>query len=403
MKEIELKARNDKPRLRGLTEEDMASKLDELALSPSVTPDTRSSKEKNTEVIIGGGRDLRFPLLLSYPLFVDTNQFGMVNKSVRIALAYGASIAKTPINLCEGILPEEKRMAKKVKGDFILQWSPFRIGIGIKTLAKGKGIVIDLGGTQHPNTVLLNELLDRMQGKGGLVGGEALGPRRHLDISSSKDIKKHVELLREATGYNIPIMVKIPPWEVYENTKSALEAEADAVIIDTSADPFSTPASINRTFTWPLIGPIPPAMKAFKAANARKKGIKLLVSGGFRNGADIVKVLALGADAVGIVETASIAIGCDLCGECYKGECKKGIATRNPQLKSNFDWKIAGKRLANYIKATKREIELLLEFIGVDGVQDLSSRHVMALTYDAAAITGVKLVGYDRELPMWFH
>jgi glutamate synthase domain-containing protein 2 len=406
LKEIELKSRSGKPRLRGLMEEDMASMLDDLALMPSLTPDTIGSietLENNTEVIIGEGRDAKYPLILSHPLFVDSSQFSKVNKSVRIALAYGASIAKTPINIGEGILPEEKRIAKKFEGDLILQWSPIRIGIDTKTVGKGRAVVIDLSDAHRKNMYSLNELPDRVQGKGGLVCGDAFGPKGHLDVETSKDIKKHVELLKEATGYNLPILIKIPPGEVYENTKAALQADADAVIIDTSLDPFSTPSSIKGTLGRSLLGSIPPVLKAFKTTKAQKKGIKLLVSGGFRDGADILKLLALGADAVGMVESAAIAIGCDLCGECHVGKCKKGIATRNQKIKPNFDWKIAGKRLANYIRATKKEIELLMNFIGVKDVKDIDNKHIKALTYDAAAITGVKLAGYDRELPMWFH
>lgn len=406
MKEIEEKARSGKPEFRGLREEDMASMLDELAIAPIVTQETIISEEKtenNTEVIIGEGRDVRFPLLLGHPFFIDMNHFSMVNKSVRIALAYGALLAKTPINIGEGFLPEEKSLAKKFEGDLILQWSPIRLGIDTKAIGKVRAVIIASVGAYQSGTYSLNELKDKVQGKGGLIGAQRIGSVRHLDMETPNDLKKHVELLREASVYDLPIMVKIPLGEVYENTKSAVEAEADAVIIDTSIDPFSTLSSINGTLGGSLLGSIPPAVKAFKATDAQKKGIKLLVSGGFRNGADIVKVLALGADAVGIVESAAIAIGCDLCGECCLGNCKKGIATKDSNLKSKFNWKIAGKRLANYIKATKKEIELLMDFVGVRDVKYLNSRHITALTYDAAAITGVKLVGYDRELPMWFH
>lgn len=403
MEEIELKVKTGKPGLRGLKKEDMASKLDELALIPSVIPETGSSKEKNTEVIIGEGRDLKSPLILSHPIFIDTNHFAKVNKSVRLALAYGASISKIPINIGEGILPEEESIAKKFEGDFLLQWSPLRIGIGLKTMGKVRAMVIDLSGSHRTKMYSLNELFNRMQGRDGLVKGDVLGPFGHLDIETSKDLEKHVELLREATGYELPIIVKIPPWEVYESTKSAIKAQAEAVIIDSSIDPFSTPSTIEGTLGGSLLGSVPPALKAFKNSDARKKGIKLLVSGGFRSGSDIVKILALGADAIGIVESAAIAIGCNLCGECYGGKCDKGIATRVQQLKANFDWKIAGKKLANYIKATKKEIEILMDFLGIDDIGDIDRGHITALTYDAAAISGVKLVGYDRELPMWFH
>ncbi|UCG68675.1 MAG: alpha-hydroxy-acid oxidizing protein [Thermoplasmata archaeon] len=406
MEQIEQKAKSGITGFRGLADEDMASMLDELILSPALPFEPQGQKEESkidTEVIIGEGRDVRFPLLLSHPIFLDANPMAKVNKYVRIALAYGAGITKTPINIGEGILQEESRISKKFDGDMILQWSPLRIGLDSNAIGKAKALVIDLGHANQPNIYSQSEFLERIQGKDGLIGGEVLGPMRHLDIYSSDDIKKHVNLLREATGYDPPIIVKIPPAKVFEGTKAALKADADAVIIDTSLDPFSTPASINGTYGGSLLGSIPPAVKAFKTASAQKKGVKLLVTGGFRNGADVVKALALGVDACGLVESTTVAIGCDLCGECYDGNCEKGIATKDQALRAKFNWKIAGKQLDNYINATKNEIELLLNFLGVRDQKELNQDHIMALTYDAAAITGVKLVGYDRELPMWFH
>jgi glutamate synthase domain-containing protein 2 len=78
------------------------------------------------------------------------------------------------------------------------------------------------------------------------------------------------------------------------------------------------------------------------------------------------------------------------------------MATRDKELKSAFKWKTAGKLLANYVKSLQAEIEMLLDFTGVGNVRDLSEENITALTYDAAAICGVGLVGYDKELPMWF-
>ncbi len=384
----------------------MASIFDELALRPSAIEDLMGSTEGlgiDTEVMIGEGRDVKFPLLLTQPLFVDSSPIANVNKSVRIALAYGASMAKTPINIGEGMLPEEEKIAKKFQGNLILQWSPFRIGVDTTTLRKGKAIVIDLSGAYQPMLLNMDERLDKVQGKGGLIGAEALGPSTNLDMDISEDIRNHVGLLREVTGYSIPIAVKIKAGESQENTKVALQAEPDAVILDSSVNPFSTLSVIGGNLGTNLLGSIPPAVKAFKASKVRKKGIKLLVSGGFRNGADIVKALAMGVDAVGIVESAIVAVGCNLCGDCPLGKCEAGIATRDPGLKNKFNWKTAGKKLASYIKATNTEIETIMDFLGANSVKELNNKHITALTYDAAAITGTKLVGYDRELPMWFH
>jgi glutamate synthase domain-containing protein 2 len=388
-----------------LTEEDLATIFDELALVPSGFSDLAGSSGQGgleTEVIIGEGRDVQFPLLLSHPLLVAPGQMGAVNKSVRVASAYGASLAKTPVILGEGLLPEERKIATKFKGRFILPWSPFRLGADIKALKQAKAVVLDLGGMGLGQFFSQNELLDRIRGMDGLSEPYSMGPRSHLDLENQGDLATQVELLREATEHKVPIIVKTNTTAIYETTKMALSANCDAVLIDASTSPFSTPSSLPGTFGVALMGAIPPAVKAFKAEKASKKGIKLAVLGGYRNGADIVKALALGADCAGISEAALVAEGCVLCGECHVGMCKVGMATKDKELKSIFDWKAAGKKLANYIKALQSEIELLMDFSGVGNVQDLGAKHVSTLTYDAAAICGINLIGYDKELPMWF-
>jgi|TARA_B100001105_G_scaffold213380_1_gene178384 hypothetical protein len=39
--------------------------------------------------------------------------------------------------------------------------------------------------------------------------------------------------------------------------------------------------------------------------------------------------------------------------------------------------------------------------LGVDGLEKITRRNLRALDYDTAAISGLRLVGYDRPLPMW--
>ncbi|UCF07817.1 MAG: alpha-hydroxy-acid oxidizing protein [Thermoplasmata archaeon] len=392
--------------LRGITEEDLASIMDELALVPegmAASFESEGISKLETEVILGEGRDVKFPLLLSHPFFVNPGEMVSANRSVRVAVAYGASTAKVPFYAGEGLVPEEKKIVKKFEGAVILPWSPFRVGVDSQEIAQAKAVSIDLTGGSLRSIYSVAHLMGKARGEEGLISARALGPKHHLDMESEKDLSGHVELLREVTGHKIPVLVKIPASRVFESTKTAIKSGADAVIIDTSENPFTRPSPITGNYGATLLGAIPPAVKALKAESGRKKGVKLLVSGGFRNGADIVKALALGADAAGINEAALVALGCVLCGECHLGACEKGIATRDKELRARFSWKDAGSQLANFLYATKKEIEMLADFVGVGRIKDLKADQLAALTYDTAAITGVKLIGYDKELPMWFH
>lgn len=402
MREIESKSKSGYPELRGLGEEDLASLLEEFALIPSSVGHNLQS-ELDMEVIIGEGRDVKFPLLLSHPIFVDYGLIGKVNKSVRIAMAYGALLEKVPINVGDGLYPEEEKVADKFNENLIIQWTPQRISNDLDTLSKAKAIVITLTSPYHSRMYTLDEFLDVLDEKGGLIAAQIFGPQPHLDIETQDDLKNHVGLLREVVDYKVPIMVKIPKENVYGNTKTALASDCDAVIVDNSMDPFSTLSVMNGDYGTSTVSSVPPAAKAFREAKAHNTGVKLFILGGFRNGADVLKMMALGADGVGISESASVALGCTLCGECPRLNCEKGITTTDEALKSRFKWKEAGVQLANFIAAIKMEMEVLMDHVGASSVSDLNEKHIMALTYDSAAISGVKLIGYDRELPMWFH
>ena len=148
MKGIESKAKSGYPELRGLGEEDLASLLEEFTLVPSSVGQNINS-DLDMEVIIGEGKDVKFPLLLSHPLFIDSCHIGKVNKSVRIALAYGALLESIPVNVGYGIYPEEEKVAGKFNEKFIMQWTPQRLGNDIETLSKAKAVIINLSVPSH--------------------------------------------------------------------------------------------------------------------------------------------------------------------------------------------------------------------------------------------------------------
>ena len=88
--------------------------------------------------------------------------------------------------------------------------------------------------------------------------------------------------------------------------------------------------------------------------------VSIVVSGSIRSSADVVKAIALGADAVYIGTTALLALGCHLCRDCKSGKCNWGIATQNPELAKRLNPTIGAKRLVNLVTAWTREIKEIL-------------------------------------------
>jgi hypothetical protein len=61
----------------------------------------------------------------------------------------------------------------------------------------------------------------------------------------------------------------------------------------------------------------------------------------------------------------------------------------------------AGQRLANFIKATAEELKILTMLSGHSDIQGLGPEDLRAMELNTAAITGLKLVGYEKSLPWW--
>lgn len=101
----------------------------------------------------------------------------------------------------------------------------------------------------------------------------------------------------------------------------------------------------------------------------RQEGIRgrvsIVVAGSIRSSADMVKALALGADAVYIGTAALLALGCHLCRNCHSGKCNWGIATQRPELVKRLNPEIGRRRLVNLVNAWTHELKEIMGGMGI--------------------------------------
>jgi len=102
-----------------------------------------------------------------------------------------------------------------------------------------------------------------------------------------------------------------------------------------------------------------------------RNNVSIVAAGGIRCSADVIKAIALGADAVYIGTATLIAVGCTLCGRCYTGKCPWGIATNDPKLSKRQNPDIAAKKMSNLIHAWGHEIEEMLGGMGLNSIESL--------------------------------
>ena len=133
----------------------------------------------------------------------------------------------------------------------------------------------------------------------------------------------------------------------------------------------------------------------------RQEGLRGRVSivgaGSIRSSADMVKALALGADAVYIGTAALLALGCHLCRNCHSGKCNWGIATQRPELVKRLTPEIGRRRLVNLVNAWTHELKEIMGGMGINSVEALRGNRLMlrgiGMTQKELDILGVKHAG----------
>ena len=115
--------------------------------------------------------------------------------------------------------------------------------------------------------------------------------------------------MREITDWQKPIYVKVGAARPYYDTALSVKAGADVIVLDgMQGGTAATQEVFIENVGLPILSAIRPAVQALQELGMHRK-VQLIVSGGIRNGADVAKALALGADAVSIGTAALVALG----------------------------------------------------------------------------------------------
>jgi glutamate synthase domain-containing protein 2 len=203
--------------------------------------------------------------------------------------------------------------------------------------------------------------------------------------------------LKEATDYKKPSSSNSGVHNVAAIASGIARSGADII----SIDGFRGGTGAAPTRIRDHVGiPIELALAAVDT-RLREEGIRSRVSivagGSCRSSADIVKAIALGADAVYIATSALLALGCHLCRSCHSGLCNWGIATQRPDLVKRLNPDIGSKRLVNLIVAWQHEIKEMMGGMGINSIEALRGNRLMlrgvGLSPKELEILGIKHAG----------
>lgn len=104
-----------------------------------------------------------------------------------------------------------------------------------------------------------------------------------------------------------------------------------------------------------------------------KKHIKIIVSSRIVTGFDILKVIALGADACYSARGMMFALGCIQALKCNEDVCPVGVATQQPHLYKGLDVQDKYVRVAQFHRNTLRATVEIMEACGFKTLEDVSA------------------------------
>jgi glutamate synthase domain-containing protein 2 len=336
--------------------------------------------------------------------------FGALSGRAKEALGRGASEVGTSTTTGDGgMTPEERGQSKHL----VYQYLPSRYGMNPDDLRKADAIEVVLGQGAKPGgggMLLGQKITDRVAGMRTLpLGIDQRSACRHPDWTGPDDLEIKIRELREITDWEKPIYVKIGATRTYYDVKLAAKAGADVIVVDgMQGGTAATQEVFIEHVGIPTLAALPQAVQALQEEGLHRK-VQLIVSGGVRNGADLAKCMALGADAVAIGTAALIALGdnhpkydaeyrelgsaAGYYDDFQDGRDPAGISTQNEKLASRLDPVEGGRRIANFLRVMTMEAQTVARACGKAHLHNLEPEDLVALTIEAAAMARVPLAG----------
>ena len=348
-----------------------------------------------------GSLDCTLPpqLELSMPVMFSAMSYGSISYNAHKSLALAATELGIFYNTGEGGLHEDFYCYGE---NTIVQVASGRFGVHADYLKAGAAIEIKMGqgakpgiGGHLPGTKIVGDVArTRMIPE----GSDAISPAPHHDIYSIEDLRQLVFSLKEATAYEKPVIVKVAAVHNIAAIASGIaRSGADIIAIDGfRGGTGAAPSRIRDHVGIPIELALAAVDQRLRDEGIRNR-VSLIAGGSIRNAADVVKAIALGADACYVATAALLALGCHLCRTCQSGKCNWGIATQRPDLVQRLDPAVGSRRLINLMSAWKHEIKELMGGMGINSIEALRGNRLMlrgiGLTEKELEILGISHAG----------
>ena len=390
--DIAIKAQSGRYRIRGYGGARPLPHLSDIGFRKELT-DAGSDRDVVEKVRMAteiGGINGARPLKLSMPVMIAPMSYGALSRSTKYAIAMGSAMSGIAENTGEGGMSDAQRDAA---GQLIFQCLGGRLGWNIHDMRRADALEIYISQGAKPGLggqLMAKKVTPELAEIRGIPPGIDLrSPSRHPDILGADDLVIKVEEFREATGYEVPVSVKLGAGRIRDDIKIASKDGFDFVELDgMQGSTGAGSAEVIDNVGIPTLPAIIEAIEALEEIGARDK-IQLVLMGGLRDGVDAVKGLCLGADAVAFGTSVIIAGGCISCMQCHVGQCVTGIATQDPEHEKRYQPKVEASNIHRFLEGVRWQIAAITQALGYDDVRGLNRDDLVALTPEAADITGL--------------
>ncbi len=390
--DIHVKAQIGRYRIRGYGAARAMPHLGDIAFRKDLSDtsaDTDVIGKVNLKTEIGGNNGAQ-ALKLSMPVMIAPMSYGALSKSTKVALAIASGLSGISENTGEGGMSDEQREAAD---QLIYQCLSGRLGWNIHDMQRANGLEIYISQGAKPGLggqLMAKKVTKEIARIRGIPEGIDLrSPSRHPDVLGADDLVIKVEEFREATGYKVPIAVKLGAGRVRDDIKIAMKDGFDFVELDGLQG--STGAASTEVLEYvgiPTLSAIQEALDALEEIDCSGK-LQIVLMGGVKDGVDAAKAIALGADAVAVGTGAIIAGGCIACMQCHVGTCVVGIATQDPEHEKRYNTEVEARNIHRYLESIRWQIAAIAHAHGYDDIHKMSRDDLVALTPEAAEITGL--------------
>jgi glutamate synthase domain-containing protein 2 len=389
LEDIEVKAATGRYRIRGYGASRHLPHLPDVAFRADLSEagtDPDVVAKVNLRTFLGdrnGGRELD----LSMPLMIAPMSFGALSAEMKIALGIASRLSGISENTGEGgMLSAERAEARQL----IAQVLAGRFGWNVHDIKRADAVEIYIGQGAKPGLggqLMAEKLTKELAAIRGIPAGMDLrSPSRHPDILGGDDLIMKVQELREASGYRIPVSIKLGAGRTRDDIKIAYKAGLDFVELDGMQG--GTGAANSELLEYagiPTIAGLQEAIEGLEEIDATGE-LPIVLMGGIKDGGDVAKAVALGATACAMGTAMLVAAGCIACMQCSVGNCVIGATSQYPEHTERFKVEKKAEEIHNFLEAVRWQIAAIVAAHGYSDMRQLSRDDLVALTPEASAM-----------------